>query len=85
MAAEAAAAQPLPADLVLTLGEVDSRPVVQLLARYGLTVNILGDGANLPGSSGDPKAPDALYSIGAGIHGHGEGTQAAGWADKLGA
>ena len=23
--------------------------------------------------------------IGAGIHGHGEGTQAAGWADKLGA
>ncbi|MCB1606704.1 MAG: hypothetical protein KDI71_06985 [Xanthomonadales bacterium] len=65
MAAEAAAAQPLPADLVLTLGEVDSRPVVQLLARYGLTVNILGDGANLPGSYwGEPEAGligDQLY------------------------
>ena len=27
-----------------------------------------GFGANLPGSSGDPKAPEALYSIGAGTH-----------------
>ena len=48
-------------------GPTVSKSLGQKFSTNGDTLGF-GFGANLPGSSGDPKAPDALYSIGAGIH-----------------